>query len=558
MGEPGLFLLKPRRRDADIAPMRSLTGRAVRRLRRSVRDDSGFSLIEAVVALFIAAVAFTALAAAGLSSVKGSLIARQNQQASDFMAREMEQARALDFGSLANVATDLTGDPDVQNCSGKPCVDPGTGTPEVIWTGETGTGGAISQHVKTVTGAEANQSDYTVKTYVTQPADSYGADYRRVTVVAEWTAYGKSHQRRISSIVAFSQLGLPLPVFKLTPQGATTLSVNPVADVVFGFKLTNQGAPDRFSLSENDAHTWTWVFDNGDGVFTASDTTAVTDTNADGVIDTGRLNPNESRLFWVQRSVTTTGTVATVWTATSVAQPSAEGASQTANTSVTGTTGTVTPPTTSPPPSSTPPTDCTTPTPEPTPSAASGYTKKPYYLRNLSTPANSTAQALLDLTTTAPTTSTLYQYSTDVMSAQPGRVLTTGGTFSTGTAAQRGDWRYPVGRKAYSGTATLSLWAASPVGSTVTAVNLTAYVYKWVKSGSTYTATTLATIPLTVSPHTCLGFQKVVGVSPSFTQAQLSNNSEIGLRIVNSGTSSVRIAYDVAGLYPATLVLPEM
>ncbi len=198
--------------------MGSLPFHLAARLRRRSRGDGGFSLIEAVVALSIAAVAFTALAATGLSAIR-VMTARANQHAADFMAREMENARALGYGSLANVAADLTG-PEIDNCSGKPCIDPGTGTKELIYTGTTGAGGAVSTPI-VVSGGEANKSEYTINTYVTIPADSYGADYRRVTVVAEWSAYGKAHRRTISSIVAYSQLGLPLPVFKLTPQGAT-------------------------------------------------------------------------------------------------------------------------------------------------------------------------------------------------------------------------------------------------------------------------------------------------------------------------------------------------
>lgn len=527
------------------------------RLGSPVRDDSGFSLIEAVVALFVAAVAFTGLAVAGLSAVKGTLVSRQNQQASDFMAREMEAARALDFGSLANVAADIAADPAVDTCSGKPCIDPGTGTKEIIWTGAPGTVGAI-KNIQTVSGGESNQTDFTIRTYVTKPTDTYGADYRRVTVIAEWSVYGTQRERRISSIVAFSQLGLPLPVFKLTPQGSTSMSVNPPAQAVFGFKLTNQGAPDRFSLTEDDAESWTWVYDNGDGVFDpASDTTAVEDTNGDGVRDTGRLNPNGSTAFWVVRDVTTLGTTTTTWSATSVAQPGSDGGTQTASTTVTGTSGAVTPtPTvtpTTPPPSS----DCPPSGGEPSPTAATGYTSTTYTLHNLSTPGNSTAQALLDLSKNGAVATSLYEYSTDIAAGQPGRVLTVGGTFSSGTPAQRADWRAPVGRKAYSGTATVSLWVAAPVGDTVTSVNLTAYVYKWVKVGGTYSATQMAAVPLTVNPFSCSGFQKVTGVSPSFTEAQLPNNSELGVRIVNTGTASVRIAYDVAGSYPATLVVPE-
>ena len=538
--------------------MRSLPARALRRLRRPVRDDSGFSLIEAVVALFIAAVAFTGLAAAALSSVRGSLTARENQQAADFMARELEAARLLDFGSLANVSSDLAGDPDIDSCSGKPCIDPGTGTKELIYTGAGGTGGAINPHVKTVSGNEANHASYTVKTYVTTPVDSYGAEYRRVTVHAEWSAYGKHRERSISSLVAFSQRGLPLPVFKLVPLGSTTANVNPGVQVVYGFRLTNQGAPDRFNLSEDTAAGWTWVYDDGDGVWNpTADTTAIADTNGDGVRDTGRLNPNDFKVFWAYRTPGTTGSTVTTWSATSIAQPAVDGGVQTVVTTTNVTTGVVstTPtPTTTP---STPVTDCPAAGTAPTPTAASGYTTKSYTLHNSASPGNTTAGALLSMNTSAPYASSLYEYSTNVMSGQPGRVVATGGTFASGSAGQVVDWRYPVGKKAYSGTATMSLWAAAPVSSTVTAVNLTAYVYTWKKVGSSYTATSVATIPLSASPFSCTGFQRLDGVSGSFTVPQLGPNDEIGVRLVNTGTQTVRVAYDVLSLYPASLVLPE-
>jgi Tfp pilus assembly protein PilV len=528
-------------------------------MRQPVRDDSGFSLIEAVVALFVAAVAFTALAAASLSAVKGSMTARQNQQAADFMARELEAARLLDFGSLANVASDLAGDPDISTCAGKPCIDPGTGTKEPIYTGATGSGGGVNPHIKTVTGGTANNSTFLVKTYVTTPSDAYGSDYRRVSVTAEWNAYGKHRERTISSIVAFSQRGLPLPVFKITPLGSTTQDVNPGVEVVYGFRVTNQGAPDRFNLTENTpAAGWTWVYDDGDGVWNkALDTGTIADTNGDSVRDTGRLNPNGYKIFWAYYTPTAVGTVLTTWSATSVAQAAATGGTQTVLTTTKVATGVITPTptTTSTPP--TPATDCGPASPPPTATAASGYTTKSYTLHNSTTPGNTTAGTLLSMNTSSPYASLLYQYSTDVATANPGRVLTTGGTFASGSNAQRLDWRYPVGKKAYSGTATMTLWVASPVGSPITSVGLTAYVYTWKKTGSSYAAASVATIPLTISPFSCTGFQRVDGASATFTVPQLGQNDEIGVRVVNTGTSAVRVAYDVVSVYPSALVLPE-
>ena len=53
----------------------------LRRLRDSC-DDGGFSLVESVIALTIAAIAFSALAAGMISSLKAVVNGRQAQQAS--------------------------------------------------------------------------------------------------------------------------------------------------------------------------------------------------------------------------------------------------------------------------------------------------------------------------------------------------------------------------------------------------------------------------------------------------------------------------------------------
>jgi prepilin-type N-terminal cleavage/methylation domain-containing protein len=544
--------------------MRSLFARAGRRLRGPARDDSGFSLIEAVVALAIASVAFTALAASGMVAIKASLTGRANQQSADFLTRKIEEVRLLDYASVANVTSDLAGDPAISTCSGKPCIDPGTGTKENIYVG-TGTGGAINPHVETVTnansGGASNHTTYTLKTYVTSPTDTYTAKYHRVTVVATWHLLGQDHTRRLSTMLAYSQKGLPLPVFSLATKTATTVNVNSGARVVYGFKLTNQGAPDRFNLAQDDGYTWTWVYDNGDGVFTVSgDTTAVVDTNSDGVIDTGRMNPNDYRVFWAYRTFTGTTASSTVthWTGTSVGQPTATTAVQTAATTTNLVIGVITPtPTTtvsSAPPA---PTDCNTVTAL-SAAANSGYSLQSRTLHNASSPGNSTAQSVLAMDVSAPLASTLYEYSTDVASGQPGRVLTTGGTSTTGSAAQVATWRYVVGTtKRLSGTAQLTIWAGALSASTAASLNLEAYIYTY--KTSTGVQTLLATIPLTASPNTCTGFQKLVatgGVSQTSNTA-LTATDQIGLKIVNKGTGSVRIAYDVNGAYPAALILPQ-
>ena len=556
-----------------------LAWHARRRLRPLSGDDSGFTLLEAVVSLMVATVAFTALAAGAMSAIHGTLAGRQNQQAADFMGREIEKLRLVDFGGLANVDNaELAADSAVSNCSGYKCVDPGNGTQERIVTDP---GGSVSDHEYEVSGTTANQTKYTVKVYVTAPDWSQRDYYRRLTVKVSWQDGTTTRHRSDSTMVAYTQRGLPLPVFKLSPAGSTSTSVNPGAVVVYGMTVNNQGAPDRFDLTKSDSWAWRWYFDNGDGIYDESvdavTAQAVTDTDGNGVIDTGRLDPNGSVKIWIVYD--TTGitlpsdphTYDTVITATSVAQPLAVGGAKTLPFATTVGTGVVTATPTptgtgssTPTPSPSPATDCTAAS-SATGSAAASYTLRSYTLHNDSTPSDTAAQQTLSMAVTAPYASSLRMYSTDVLANQPGRVLLTGGTAfpSSGPTdpSRVADWRFPVGRKAYSGNAAVNIWVAPTVGGTLAAANLTAYVYKYTKVGSSYAATSLTTIPLTISPFSCTGFQQVGGQAaisvPKTGSSSLGTNDWIGVRIVNSGTASVRIAYDVLSVYPAAVVLPE-
>ena len=60
-------------------------------------DESGFTLVEAVVALFVLATIFTALAAAAHGLASASMTARVEQQAIDFATEALEKTRAADY-----------------------------------------------------------------------------------------------------------------------------------------------------------------------------------------------------------------------------------------------------------------------------------------------------------------------------------------------------------------------------------------------------------------------------------------------------------------------------
>ena len=96
------------------------------------RDESGFTLVEAVVALFVLGIIFTALAAAAMGSLRASMTARVEQQAIDFATEALEQARAADYYTLANVSADMSRDPRVAVCGTTSCIDTGTGAAEPL------------------------------------------------------------------------------------------------------------------------------------------------------------------------------------------------------------------------------------------------------------------------------------------------------------------------------------------------------------------------------------------------------------------------------------------
>ncbi len=174
-----------------------------------------------VIALTIAAMAFSALSMALISGVHTSLFSQQNQQAGDLLSQTVEKSRALGYDSLSMRFTDLnTGEatrtPAVATCL---CFNPktdqtsGTGVEPLA---PTDPAGGIFPHV---TSYAQNGLTYKVRQYVTQPTDAFGATYKRLTVLVTWTSLGKPHSRSYSTVVTATKRGLPLPDYKFTPTG---------------------------------------------------------------------------------------------------------------------------------------------------------------------------------------------------------------------------------------------------------------------------------------------------------------------------------------------------
>lgn len=651
------------------------------------RDDSGFTLVEAVVALFVLATIFTALAYASIGSLRASVSARLEQQAIDFATQALEEARQADFHGLAHVASDLAGDPRITTCDSASCIDPGTGTPEPLVVSSSG---AVSPHISQVDATLSNNFSITLSRYVTDPGDA-SADYKRVTVVASWRVGGLQRERVTSSLVTETTRGLPLPVFKLTPIGDTATAVNPGATVPFGLELTNQGAPDRWNLvvTEAAAADWALYRDDGDGIW--EDPTvdvALTNTNSpdDALVDTGRIDPTGSIVFWVVRTVPSTaaaGLYRSVLTATSAAQASAatgtasvdlwvevldtgvaveddpdgqpqgvvpgppqnlqvttgdgelvanwqvplssgsssitdyvvsyklqdavtwsvlaDGVSLSTTVTITGlvngstydigiaaqndsgvgalTSAPGTPQSGVP---YTTPVTCPATT-APAATASNGYSLRSYALHNRSAAnptwpgtgtiaATSTIGQGLPLSAAVdgpqvPAQTNLPVYSSDVVAGERGRIVVSGGSFTTSDTTRVVDWRSTSGSKAYKGTALLRMWVAPVSGDEASLpMTLRAQLYIRRSSGTLQAEGGVRDIALaanTFGTTGCLGWREVLAELPVNQASLLGSNEFIGVRVWNPAVSGdglmsrVRVAYDVVGDFPATLTVPE-
>ncbi|MGI9091683.1 MAG: type IV pilus modification PilV family protein [Gemmatimonadaceae bacterium] len=88
------------------------------RRRLAAGGDGGFSLVEAVIALMIAAGVFSSVSVALLQTVRSSVQARQVQLATDLMNQQVEYVRSLDYAKATEIKADLAGDPDLTYNSG--------------------------------------------------------------------------------------------------------------------------------------------------------------------------------------------------------------------------------------------------------------------------------------------------------------------------------------------------------------------------------------------------------------------------------------------------------
>ncbi len=533
------------------------------RVRRRAVDDSGFSLIETVIALLIAGMVFGALATTLISAVQASLFGRQNQQATDFMTRELELMRTLEYGSLAMVSGDLAGDARLSGCGIAQCLDVNGATAGGLEPVVTATVGGVNPHTTVLTGVETNHTPFTVSRYITEMADQPVDQAVRATVYVTWTTKGVVHTRSTSTIIAYTQRGLPLPVFKLELP-ISTVTINPGAAFVYDLTLTNQGAPDRWNLTLSGATSGWRLYGDTDhnGVLDTSVDALLTDTTLDGIVDTGRIDPSTTFRFFLYRATNPAEPIATsstTVTAISDGQPAAAGGTKSVTATSIVITGAVPPPPGPTPTPTGPPVppevSCAAAAPEVFTGMANGYVQRQYTLHNDGV-GDTTLETQMYFTAVAGDEAALPHYSTNVDPAATGRVLApsaatmpTGASVLTMTDAARfADWSTTFNKRTnVDGTGIVRLWVAGTGTQSMKVV-----LYSAATSSSSRTLLTEVGVPLTM---TCAGFQEVYLKLPDIPQPVVAKNGVLGIRIVTAGTGNVRLAYDVPSQFPSSFTI---
>jgi Tfp pilus assembly protein PilV len=277
--------------------------------RRTATPDDGFTLIEAVVSLVIAALMFMALAAGVAQALRSTLFARQNQHAADLLTQYVELTRGYSYDSIAMSTADS--DFTTDTCGGTvvwPCAA-GTGAARTFDPdGPSGplpaepvyaiAGAAVVPHVVNDATTVRNGTQYNIRRYITQPV-TIGS--RRLVVVLSWTINGQPHTRVTSTLIADTRRGLPLPKYTWA-WNTIVSSVARGTTLNLGATLTNRGATDRWNLQAT-AKTpggatlpWTWTWyrdDNGDGIWEPATETVRLDTDHNGTWDSGLLQTDE-------------------------------------------------------------------------------------------------------------------------------------------------------------------------------------------------------------------------------------------------------------------------
>lgn len=521
-------------------------GRQIRRrsIRRQVATESGFTIIEASIAMLVVALMFTALSAGLISGLRATRDARLYQQATSHGEEAVEAARDLPYDTLVMHTSDLAGDPRIES---GPRFDPDESGPlasEPIVA--SASGGSIVPHITTEV---VGNTTFTTSRYVTWVDDTVqggpAQSYKRMVVIIEWQMGNRTNSYTTSSFIALARRGLPVPKFELAPE-AQTVEVEPGNLVVFPHTIHNLGIVDTYDL-EMTTNPRNWVInfykDEGQiGTFEPVIDSLLLDTNSTGLPDTGSVSTDKTTYFLAVFALGPTevpGPVDMTLTATSGANDTVSHTSQ--DTVIVG---------------------------------FAGITLN---LHNKPTPptGDTTAQSEMSMNLTPVSDITLYKYSTDLY----GYPLATGtppeaGRFiniklpaasATETEADKqymANWVYQLpGKTTFNGTVELKLWVARAGFDCSAPADIRAFLREKKEAtdsgGDKLLATSAPAAMVPIGVTSC-PFQRIT-LTMFLTNVTVQKSRYLELKVTNLNTTggAVLIAYDTA-TYRSTLKLPQV
>jgi prepilin-type N-terminal cleavage/methylation domain-containing protein len=157
------------------------------------RADSGFTMVELIVAMVILVTVLLALITVQVRALQGVALAKQRQQATAYANQAMERMRALPYGTVTAGlnSTDLAGDPNLTGGNLVPaCGASGISEP-VVTTGSAATA-PLYPHVQTIASTATVNVSYKVSSYVTLVSTTAGDTSQGywLTAIANWPAAG--------------------------------------------------------------------------------------------------------------------------------------------------------------------------------------------------------------------------------------------------------------------------------------------------------------------------------------------------------------------------------
>ena len=305
--------------------------------------EAGLSLTEALMAVVVSVIILTAVAFALATGLKANQVVKGNEQAAGFANKQIEEARNKPFDDLSHLTSDIAADPAVTGTAPNLMFTPISGQPaeKIVSSAAANPGHQIAAHQTT----ESIQGlNFTVKTYVTvvdpgSLVDGSLNQTRRVTTIVSYKHAGATFRATSSTVITRSRRGLPEPKFEVSTNPSSIFGAWNT-DLVLFHTIRNLGVTDAYDVKPPVPSRLSWSGNfsvradvNNDGFYTPAIDTALTDTNGNGLPDTGNITTDNTIGIFVVYQVPPTEPFGSATVATTIAS----GASATVQQTVTDT-----------------------------------------------------------------------------------------------------------------------------------------------------------------------------------------------------------------------------